>query len=241
MIEIVWQKSTLSRRPALLLPPATGTRRHRPAKGRRRQATSPPGVPPAVRRQLAARFDFRTRWMSVQAARITDHPVGAVGRATSPLKVTTTVPSRGWIAARQRKGPLVLSPHRRDGRHARLVRVFRRHRREVNGCQGKGAHVLVPRPRAMQATGGPVGGHPQPTEVVNRRLSSSIRRSNSVGARAQPTSSHQLLLTCRYPDVVDAMSVANWVATLTSIGTMPCHPRHHLPRDASSAANADVT
>ena len=190
MIEIVWQKSTLSRRPALLLPPATGTRRHRPAKGRRRQATSPPGVPPAVRRQLAARFDFRTRWMSVQAARITDHPVGAVGRATSPLKVTTTVPGRGWIAARQRKGPLVLSPHRRDGRHARLVRVFRRHRREANGCQGKRVHAFVPRPRAIQATGGPVGGCLQATEVVNRRSSSSIRRDNSVGTRAQLTSSH---------------------------------------------------
>ena len=68
-----------------------------------------------------------------------------------------------------------------------------------NGCQGKGVHVSVPRPRAMQATGGPVGSHHQAIEVVNCRFSNSIRRSSDVGARAQPTSSHQLLLTCRHP------------------------------------------
>ena len=50
MIEVVCQESTLSRRPALLLLSATGTRKRRPAKVRQRQAPSPPGVPPAERR-----------------------------------------------------------------------------------------------------------------------------------------------------------------------------------------------
>ena len=145
----------------------------------------------------------------------------------------------GWIAARQRKGPLITSPHRRDGRNARLVRVFRRRRREANGCQGKGADVLVPRPRATQATGCPDGGHLQATEVVNRRSNNSIRRGNSVGVRAQPTSSHQQLLTRRH--LVDAMSAANGAATLTFMAPTPCHPRHHRLRDASSEANGDVT
>jgi len=86
--------------------------------------------------------------MTEQATGATDHPRGAVGRATSLRKVTTTVPSRGWINVRQGKGPLASSPHRRDGRHVRVARVFHRHSREVNGCQGRGAPVFVPRPRA---------------------------------------------------------------------------------------------
>ena len=191
VIEIAWRTSTLSRRPALLLPPATGTRRHRPAKGRRRQATRLSGVPPAVHRQLAARFDSRTRWMSDRSTRATDHPEGAVGRATSKSPQGNDSGSRPWMDRRHpAQGTLVFSPRRRHGRNARLVRVFRRHRREANGCQGKRVHAFVPRPRAIQATGGPVGGCLQATEVVNRRSSSSIRRDNSVGTRAQLTSSH---------------------------------------------------
>jgi len=64
--------------------------------------------------------------MANRATRATDHPVGAVGRATSLHKVMTTVPGHGWIAVRQGKGPLATSPHRWDGRHARVVRVVRR-------------------------------------------------------------------------------------------------------------------
>ena len=235
-IENVWRMSTLSRRPALLRPPATGTRRHHPAKDRRRRATRPPGVPPAVRRQLAARFGSRTRWMAEKATRARDHPVGAVGRVTSLHKVTMTVPGHRWIAVRQGRGPLAFSPHRRDGRHVRVVCVIRRHSPEVSGCQGKGARVLVPRPRAMQATGDPVGGHPQATEVANRRFTNSIRRGNNVGTRA--TSSRQQLLTCRHP--VDVMSAVIWDATPCSMDPTPCPHRHHRPWNVSSAANEDV-
>jgi len=119
-----------------------------------------------------------------------------------------------------------------------LVRVFRRHRRKANGCQGKGAHVLVPRPEAVRAVGCPDGGHPQATEVVNLWLSNSIRRDNSVGAIAQSTSSHQQLLTCRH--LVGAMFVATWDATACSMGPMPC-PHRHRPWNVSSVTNADVT
>ena len=238
VIEVAWRMSTLSRRPALLLPQATGTKRHRPAKDRRRQATRPPGVPRAVHRQPAARFGSRTRKMAEKATRATDHPAGAVGRATGLHKVTATVPGHGWIAVRQGKGFLAFSPDWRDGRHPRMVRVVRRHSREVSGCHGKGAHVLVPRPRAMQATGGPAGGHFQATQVVNRRFSNSIRRGRVAGARTQPTSSRRLLPICRR--FADAMSVVTWDATPCSMGPTPCPHRHHRPWNASSAANEDV-
>ena len=176
--------------------------------------------------------------MANRATRATDHLVGAVGRATSLHEVMTTVPGHGWIAVRQGKGPLATSPHRWDRRHARVVSVVRRHSQKVHGCQGKGVHVLVPRPRAMQTTGGPAGGHLQATGVVNRRSSDCIRRDSSVGTRAQPTNSHQQLLTCRY--LVDATSVATWDATPFSMGSTPCLHTHR-PWIASSVANGDVT
>jgi len=145
--------------------------------------------------------------------------------------------SRPWVDRRPSgQGSPRLQPHRRDGRHDRVVRVIRRHSREVNGCQGKGAHVLVPLSRAMQATGGPVDGHAQATEVANRRFSNSIRRGNSVGTRV--TSSHQQLLTCRH--LVDAMSVITWDATACSMGPTPCPHRHHRLWNVSSAVNEDV-
>ena len=109
--------STLFRRPALrLLPRVTGTRRRRPTKVRRRQATSPPEVPPAVRRQLAVRFGFRTRRMSEQAIGATSRLRGAIGAITSFRQVTTAVPGRGQIVVSPCRKPLAPSPHRRDGR-----------------------------------------------------------------------------------------------------------------------------
>jgi len=177
--------STLFRRPALrLLPRVTGTRRRRPTKVRRRQATSPPEVPPAVRRQLAVRFGFRTRRMSEQAIGATSRLRGAIGAITSFRQVTTAVPGRGQIVVSPCRKPLAPSPHRRDGRRLRVVRAFRRHRREVSGRQGKGAHVFVPRPRAMQVTGALVGDPPRMIAVASRR-------DNDVGARTQPTSSRR--------------------------------------------------
>ena len=235
MIEFVRQKSTPSRRLAHLSPPVTGTRRHRPAKVRRRRATRPPEIPPAVRRQLAVGFGSRTRWMPEQAIGATSHLQGVVGRTTGPHRLTTAVPGRGRIVVRQGRKLLVLGPHRRDGRHVGVVSVLRRHGQEVSGRQGKGAHVLVPRPRTMQATGGLVGDQPQAIVVVRRR------RSNDAGAEVQPTSGHRLPPTCRCSVVLDATSAVGWAATPCSMGLMLCHPRPHRPRDASSAANADAT
>jgi len=45
-----------------------------------------------------------------------------------------TAAGRGQIVVRQGRKPLAPSPHRRDGRHARVVRVVRRHNRD--GRQG---------------------------------------------------------------------------------------------------------
>jgi len=175
VIENVWRMSTLSRRPVLrLLPPVTETRRRRPAKVRRRRATRPPGVPPAVHRQLAYGSVPRPGGCRKQAIGATSRVLGAVGATTSHRKATAAVPGHGWIAVRQGRSPLAFAPHRRDGHHARVVLVVRRHNRD--GRQGKGAHVIVPGPRAIQATGGPVGGRHQAIAVVRRR------RSNDAGA-----------------------------------------------------------
>ena len=81
-----------------------------------------------------------------------------------------------------------------------------RHRQEANGCQGKGAHVSVPRPRATRAIGGLDGGHHQVIVVVRHRPSSSIRLDND-GAMIQLTNSPRLPPTHRHPVVVDATSV----------------------------------
>ena len=146
MIEFVRQKSTPFRRPAHLPPPVTGKRRYRLVRVRRRPATRPPEVPPGVRRQLAVRFSSRTRWIPEQAIGATSRLQGVVGRTTGPHRLTTAVPGRGRIVVRQGRKLLVLGPHRRDGRHVRVVSVLRRHGQEVSGRQGKGAHVLVPGP-----------------------------------------------------------------------------------------------
>jgi len=241
VIEAVWQKLAQSRRPTLLPPPATGTGRHRPAKDHRRQATRPPGVLPAVHPQLTALSGSRTRWMSEQATRATGHPLGAVGRATSRRKEKHLFPAVDGSSSARTRDPSLPAPIVGMFCYARVARVFRRHSREVNGCQGEGAHAFVPRPRAMQATGGPGRDHHRVIKVVNHRLSNSIRLDSDAGARAQPISSHQLLPTRRHPVVVDAMSVANRVATPISMGQAPCLHRHHRPRDPSSAANEDVT
>ena len=177
--------------------------------------------------------------MSEQAIGATSRLLGAVGAATSLRKVTAAVPGHGQIIDRQDKGPLVLSPHRRDGRHVRVVRVLLRHNRD--GRQGKGAHVFVPRPRAMQATGGPVGDHPVAIEVVNRRFSHNTRRSSDAGARVRPISHRRLLLLCRRfaPDVVP---VASKGATLTHrpgchvCGQLGCHTVFHGPAAVSPQA-----
>jgi len=146
VIEFVRQKSTPFRRPAHLPPPVTETRRRRPVRDRRRQATRPPEVPPAVRRQLAVRFGCRTRWMPEQAIVATSRLQGVVGRTTGPHRLTTAVPGRGQIVARQGRKLLVLGPHRRDGRHARVVSALRRHGQEVSGRQGKGPTFSSPGP-----------------------------------------------------------------------------------------------
>jgi len=163
--------------------------------------------------------------MTEQATGATNHLRGAVGRATSLRRAITTIPGRGRIDVRQDKGTLASSPHRRDGRHARVAREFRRHSREVNGCQGKGAHVFVPRPRAMQTTGGRVGDSPQVIGVVNRRLSNSTHRGSDAGARAQLISSHRLPPMCRHFVPADAMFAGGQAATRLSMGPAPCHRR----------------
>ena len=144
MVKFVQQKSTPSRGPVHLSPPVTGTRRRRPARVRQRQATRPLEVPPAVRRQLAVRFGTRTRWMPEQAIGATSRLQGVVGRTTGLHRVTTAVPGRGRIVVRQGRKLLVLGPHRRDGRHVRVVRVLRRHGQEVSGRQVKGPTFSSP-------------------------------------------------------------------------------------------------
>jgi len=134
--------------------------------------------------------------------------------------------SRPWTDRRTAgQGNPRLQPHRRDGRHARVAREFRRHSREVNGCQGKGAHVFVPRPRAMQTTGGRVGDSPKVIGVVNRRLSNSTHRGSDAGARAQLISSHRLPPMCRHFVPADAMFADGQADTQLSMGPAPCHPR----------------
>ena len=200
MIEFVQQKSTPFGRPAHLPLPVTGTRRRRPVRVRRRRATRPLEVPPAVRRQLAVRFGSRTRWMPEQAIGATSRLQGVVGRTTGPHRVTTVVPGRGRIVVRHCRKLLVLGLRRRDGRHARVVSVLRRYG-QVSGLQGKGAHVLVLRPRTMQTAGGLVGDQPQAIAVVRRH------RSNDAGAKVQLTSSHRPPPTCCRSVVRDATSV----------------------------------
>jgi len=95
--------------------------------------------------------------------------------------------------------------------------VLRRHGQEISGRQGKGAHVLVPRPRAMQATGGLVGDRPQVIAVVRRR------RSNDAGVGAQPTISHRLPPTCRRSVVLGATSAVVLGAILFFMSLTRCH------------------
>jgi len=239
--EAARQKSTRSRRLTLLLPLVTGTRRHRPAKDHRRQATRLSEVFLAAPFQLAALSGSRTRRIPGQATRAMDYLPGAVGRVTSLHKEAPTAPGHGLTIVSQDKGPLGLSPRRweQDGRHARVDHDSHRHSQEVNGCQGKGAHVFVPRPRAMQATRGLVGDHHQMIALARRQFSSSIRLDD--GARVQLVSSPQLLPTRRHPVVVDATSATSQATTPTFMGQAPCLRRHHRPWDASSAANEDVT
>ena len=107
--------------------------------------------------------------MSEQVIGTTSRLLGAVGATIRLRKVTAAVPGHGQIVDRQDKGPLVLSPHRRDGR------------------QGKGPTFSSPRPRATQATGALVGDPPRTIAVASRR-------DNDVGARTQPTSSHRVFV-----------------------------------------------
>ena len=82
--------------------------------------------------------------MPEQAIGATSRLQGIVGRTTGHHRVTTAVPGRGQIVVRQGRKPRVLDPHRRDGRHARVVNVLRRHGQEVSGRQGKGATFSSP-------------------------------------------------------------------------------------------------
>lgn len=82
----------------------------------------------------------------------------------------------------QGKGPLDLSPLHRDS-DGHLVKVgcdFRRHRREVNGCQSKGASVFVLRPRAILATGDCDGDRLRGIVEINCRSNSSAARTSTM-------------------------------------------------------------
>ena len=152
----------------------------------------------------------------------TDHPVGTVGETADCHRVTTMVPGHRWIVIRPGRKPSAPSPHRRDGRHARMVLVLRSHSQEVNGRQGKGAHVFVPRPRAMQATGALVGSQPQVTAVANRR-------DNNAGTAAQLNSSCRSLPMSRHLVPADAMSACDSAAIYLSMELTLCHYRRPQP------------
>jgi len=109
------------------------------------------------------------------------------------------------IIVSQGRGLLDLSPHRWDGRHVRVDRAFRRHNWEVSGCQGKGAHAFVPRPRKIQAIEGQDGGHRHVIVVVRRRFSSSIRPDSGARATRPSTFVHLPVdsITDPHPSAVD--------------------------------------
>jgi len=100
--------------------------------------------------------------------------------------------------------------------------VLRSHSQEVNGRQGKGAHVFVPRPRAMQATGALVGSQPQVTAVANRR-------DNNAGTAAQLNSSCRSLPMSRHLVPADAMSACDSAAIYLSMELTLCHYRRPQP------------
>jgi len=94
------------------------------------------------------------------------------------------------------KGTRVRSPLLRAMliRHSvEVVRVICRHRWNVNGGQGKGAQVIVPRPRETTENGDKSGGrHPQ-IVMMGRQDNSSPHRVNVVGVLVLQVRSPQVL------------------------------------------------
>jgi len=195
-------------------------------------------APPAVPRLLAAPSGSKIRKMLGQVTRPTVRLLVAVGRASGLPGAITTAHGYGVTVGSKGKLPLDHSLRRDPGGcNVRAVHDFRHHIQEDHGRQDKGAHVFVPRLRAIQAIGGQDGGRHQEIAVDNSQPNSSIPLDNDAGARAQLISSPQLLSIRRHPVAVDATSVANRVATPTSMDQVLCLFRHHRPWDASSAAN----
>ena len=106
-----------------------GARRPFPGRDHRPPVTRQPEVP-AELHPVVARSDFKTRQTVSRVTRGMVRQAVAAGRETSRhRRETTMAPSHGVInASRQDKGPLDLSPRRRDlnGCHARAAHAFRR-------------------------------------------------------------------------------------------------------------------
>ena len=128
----------------------------------------------------------------------TDRPTEDVGRIVSQqVRAMVTAPGRrATIAVPVVKGTRVRSPLLRAMliRHSvEVVRVIRRHRRNVNGGQGKGAQVIVPRPRETTEDGDKSGGRHPEIVMMGRQGHSSPHRVNVVGALVLQVRSPQVL------------------------------------------------
>ena len=236
-IKVVWQRSMQSRHPTLMLMLGPGARRPFPGRDHRPPVTRQPEVP-AELHPVVTRSDFKTRQTVSRVTRGMVRQAAAVGKATSRCNEVTMAPGHGMINDSQGKRPLVLRPRHRDldGRHARATHAFHNHSQRVSGCQGKGAHAFVPRPRAA---GDPVGGHRLVTEVTSRQCSSnSVRQVSASGTRDQLISHHRAPSTYRRSAAVDATCVVSQVATST--GKVLCLNRRHQPPYALSADSVAV-
>ena len=165
-------------------------------------------------------------------------PVVIVGRATSRRNRETTMALGDRCQPGQ--GTLVLSPYRRDpdgrldGVVNGVVRAFRRHSREVNGRQGKGAHVVDPRPWATMATRNRGADRHRVIVLV------SCHFSNVDEVRVRQISNIRVLPILRLVVAVVVMFVVSQVVIRIFIVRMLYHHRRHQPWVVTCAHRENV-